>query len=234
MTWLDVNHADSDALTHACADILRNHVADAVQLHGEARLAIAGGRTPMPVLSRWAKTADLDTRVAILPTDERWVPAGHANNNLTRLKGCFPGHTGPRWRPLVPTLPGPEPSLDTARESLALMAAPFDLVLLGMGEDGHFASLFPNDKDVAAALDPAGSTEVVVGRPEPLPADAPHPRISLTLSRLLRSRRRLLLVTGERKRELIEWIQRHPDPRRWPVSALLHAAGPPVEIHWSP
>lgn len=234
MAWLEHTHADADALAIACAGVLRDEVAAAVQARGEALLAIAGGRTPMPALSRWAAEAAIDARVAILPTDERWVPADHPDNNLARLQACFPGAEGPRWRPLVPANPGPEPSLDTARDSLALMAAPFDVVLLGMGEDGHFASLFPNDPAVAASLETHGLAECIIGRPEPLPVDAPHPRISLTLARLLRSRRRLLLVTGERKRELIERIQRHPDPRRWPVSAMLHAPGPPVEIHWSP
>ena len=234
MAWLEAVHDDADALAGACADILPSNVAAAVKARGDASLEIAGGLTPLPALARWAETADLDARVAIIPTDERWVPADHPDGNLMRLQACFPGPDGPRWRPLVPADPGAEPRLDTARDSLALMAAPFDLVLLGMGEDGHFASLFPTDSAVAASLDPSSLTEVVVGRPEPLPADAPHPRISLTLSRLLRSHRRLLLVTGARKRELIERIQRQPDPRRWPVSALLHADGPPVEIHWSP
>lgn len=234
MAWIDVTHADADALARACASVLRDEVAAAVQARGEALLAIAGGRTPMPVLSCWAAMAAIDARVAIIPTDERWVPADHPDNNLARLQACFPDNAGPRWRALVPANPGPDPSLGTARDSLAMMAAPFDLVLLGMGEDGHFASLFPNDKAVAASLDASGLAEAVIGRPEPLPADAPHPRISLTLARLLRSRRRLLLVTGDRKRDLIERIQRDPDSRRWPVSALLHAPGPPIEIHWSP
>jgi 6-phosphogluconolactonase len=234
MAWQLHVHDDADALAEACAGALASAAAEAIGLHGQAQMALAGGRTPLPALVRWAQRANVDARVAITLTDERWVPATHANCNLSRLQSCFPGDAGPRWRPLVPAEPGPEPGLATARATLALMAAPFDLVLLGMGEDGHTASLFPTDPNLAAAMDPASLADAVVGRPQPLPPEAPHPRISLTLARLLRSHRRVLLVTGERKRALLETLMQAPDPLRWPISAMLHAPGPPLEIHWSP
>ncbi len=234
MAWQLHLHDTSDALALACAATLAAATADAIRLRGQVQMALAGGRTPMPALMRWAQLANVDARVAITLTDERWVPATHANCNLSRLQACFAGNVGPRWRPLVPADPGPEPNLATARDTLALMAAPFDLVLLGMGDDGHTASLFPTDPNLAAAMDPASLADAVIGRPQPLPPEAPHPRISLTLARLLRSHRRVLLVTGARKRELLETLMQAPDPMRWPVSALLHAPGPPLEIHWSP
>ena len=231
MAWTTHLHADADALADACARALQDAADAALKARGEARLAIAGGRTPLPALRLWAHRAQVDARVAITLTDERWVPADHPDANLARLQSCFTGTVGPTWRPLVPAVPGAEPTLDAAHASLAAMPGEFDLVLLGMGEDGHIASLFPTDPDLAAAM--ASMDDAVIGRPTPPPADAPHSRISLTLARLLRSRRRLLLVTGERKRALLEQVQRTPDSLQWPVSALLHAPGPPVEIHWS-
>ena len=232
MAWTTHLHADAEALAAACAQALHEATDAALQARGRAQLAIAGGRTPLPALRRWSQRATLDARVAITLTDERWVPAAHPDANLARLQACFPADGGPAWYRLVPAAPDAMPSLHVANESLARMPGNFDLVLLGMGEDGHIASLFPTDPNLAEAL--ASDDDVLIGRPTPPPADAPHARITLSLARLLRSRRRLLLVTGEPKRALLEQAQRAPDALRWPVSALLHAPGPPVEIHWSP
>lgn len=232
MAWTFHAHANTEALAEACAMALHEATDAALAERGRAQLAIAGGRTPLPALQHWAQRGAPDARVAITLTDERWVPATHADANLARLQACFPADPGPTWQPLVPAAPDGMPSLHAANASLAMMPGDFDLVLLGMGEDGHIASLFPSDPGLAEAL--ASTDDALVGRPTPPPADAPHARITLSLARLLRSRRRLLLVTGERKRALLEQAQRAPDALRWPVSALLHAPGPPVEIHWSP
>lgn len=226
-------HADGAALASACARILHDATASALRERGQARLALAGGRTPFPAYRAWAAEMTVDARVAIAPTDERWVPADHPHNNLSQLQACFPGAAQPRWLPLVPASPGIAPDLAQARDSLSAVSGDWDLVLLGMGEDGHFASLFPGDPGLAAALDPAATDDVVIGHPDPLPPEAPHPRISLTLANLRRSRRLLLVVSGVRKRELLEHVRQHPDPSRWPVSALLQGGATP-EIHWSP
>lgn len=233
MAWQLHEHADGTALAAACADILRETTGLALRQRGQARLALAGGRTPFPAYRRWADGITADARIAIAPTDERWVAADHPHNNLSQLQACFPGDAQPRWLALAPARPGPEPDLAQARQSLSTLDGSWDLVLLGMGEDGHFASLFPGDPGLAAALDPTAPADAVIGRPEPLPPEAPHPRISLTLGNLLRSRRLLLVVSGTRKQELLARAQRHPDAARWPVSALLHA-GATIEIHWSP
>ena len=233
MAWQQHDYAEGDALASACARILHDTTQSALRERGRAQLALAGGRTPLPAYRRWAAGTTIDARTTILPTDERWVPAEHAGNNLSQLQSLFTGETSPRWLPLVPGHVGAVPELTQACASLAEIDADWDLVLLGMGEDGHFASLFPGDPGLAAALDPSGAADVVIGRPDPLPPEAPFPRISLSLARLLRSRRVLLVVSGQRKRELISQAQQHPDPARWPVSALLHGSAT-VEIHWSP
>lgn len=234
MAWSWHEHADGDALAEACAQALRATTEDALRQRGRAQLALAGGRTPLPAYRKWALGFTPGARVAVLPTDERWVPAAHAANNLSQLQACFGGPAQPHWQALVPAHPGSAPELKQAEQSLAGLDAPWDLVLLGMGEDGHFASLFPGDPGLVAALDPMRPAVAMIGRPDPLPPEAPYPRISLTLSRLLRSRRLLLMVSGARKHELLTRVQQHPDPARWPVSALLHASGATVEIHWSP
>src|SRR5690606_22120292 len=108
----------------------------------------------------------------------------------------------------------------------------FDAVVLGMGNDGHTASLFPGAVALAAGFDPA--LDACRIDPDPLPPEAPYPRISLTVARLLRARALHLVITGERKRAALEQAIAGNDPWRHPVMAVLAAPGAEVQIHWSP
>lgn len=227
-------HEHADDLAHAVAWRLAELADTGLRARGQATLALAGGGTPLPAYRRWSRDARPDARVQLLPTDERWVPAAHPACNLAALRACFDGPPGPAFLPLVPERADGGPATDVARASLAQVRGDFAGVLLGMGDDGHFASLFPGDPGLAAALDPGSRMDAVVGRPDPLPANAPFPRISLTLGRLLRARAVLLVVTGPAKRDLLAQARATPDPVRWPVSALLAAAGAALEVHWSP
>ena len=131
-----------------------------------------------------------------------------------------------------------EASLAHARALLAANPQPFDAVLLGMGMgmgmggDGHFASLFPGAANLDEGFDPA--LDACRIDPVPLPPEAPYPRISLTLPRLLRTRTLLLAVTGAGKRAVLEEAMAGADPRCLPVAALLHAPGAQLHVHWSP
>src|SRR5690606_18283240 len=98
----------------------------------------------------------------------------------------------------------------------------FDAVLLGMGADGHFASLFPGAANLADGLAPDSGIDAIATLPDPLPPEAPFARISLTLPRLLRAREIHLLVSGEDKRRVLRQAQQQ-DACRHPVAALLHA-----------
>ncbi|MGL6290484.1 MAG: 6-phosphogluconolactonase, partial [Silanimonas sp.] len=107
----------------------------------------------------------------------------------------------------------------------------FDAVLLGMGADAHFASLFPQVTP-PSALDAGDGAPLVGITPDPLPPEAPFPRVSLTLSRLVAARTLMLMITGETKRRvLVEARERAVVDA--PIHALL-AAAPDLAIHWSP
>lgn len=230
-------HAAGDALIAALAARLEAICRDALAARGRAVLALAGGRTPLPVYRRLA-AADLDwSRVTILPTDERWVPHAHAASNQRELADSFAAAQGIALLPLVPADATGAPNAGFAESQLATIAGDFDAVLLGMGADAHTASLFPGDPALAAALDPANPRDAVVIHPDPLPPEAPFDRITLTASRLLRTRHSLLAITGERKLAVLRAAQAAGDPLSQPIAAFLHAprASPaPPEIHWSP
>lgn len=227
-----VEHTDIDQLSAAVAERLFEDLRDAIVAQGVAAVALAGGSTPQPVY-RLLGSKSLDWAcVRVVPTDERWVDFDHPDRNSTSISEAL-RPASPGVVALAPERVAGEPSASCARKNLSALAAPFDHVLVGMGADGHFASLFPGT--TGSALDPEGGDDAIVVYPDPMPASAPHSRISLTLARLLRSRRITLAVTGADKRAALERAGRaDADPDSLPVAALLRAAGDRLCIHWSP
>lgn len=225
-------HPDAGALATALADAIAQALSERLAKPGPVALALAGGRTAPPVCRALAARPLAWSRVSVLPTDERWVPESHADSNLRVLRECFAAVPA-ELRGLVPEAPGPTPSAVAAQAALAGLPR-FAAVLLGMGADGHFASLFPGDPGLAEALSlaPPPSDPAVVVIPDPMPSAGPHPRVSLTLARLLDTDRLLLAISGADKRAVVE--QALADPARFPVGALLAQTDRPVEIHWSP
>lgn len=234
MPWAETRHATFEDLVDALASCLATTIDAAVRERGRARLALAGGRTAPPLLRRLANSVHDWRDVSVVPTDERWVAASHPDNNLRQLREAFGAPAGPDWVALVPDQPHGAPDASHANAALARIDAQFDATLLGMGADAHFASLFPGASALAAALDPGCRDAAIALVPDPMPIAGPHPRISLTLARLLRSRVVMLAISGEEKRAVLERAQRENDPARLPVAALLHATGTTVHIHWSP
>lgn len=229
----------SAQMQQGCADALEHHIRLGLANKGRAFLSLAGGSA----LAIYRKLSDLDldwTRVCIVPTDERWVPSNHAACNLTALKSCFAARHLIHWLPLVPEFSAQldqdpsahKPSAHGAIKALAGMPMAFDAVLLGMGLDAHTASLFPGATQLRAALDPNGVISAAAITPEPLPAEAPFSRISLTASRLLHANAVLLAISGTAKREVLDRALLRDD-EALPISRFLHAANANVEIYWS-
>lgn len=232
MAWTEHAYQDSAALADALARALADATRDALETRGRAVLSLAGGRTPLPAY-RTLAAQPLDwSRVTVMPGDDRCVPQTHPASNVRELRGIF--DSGATVEALTAPDGDPAASERLARAMLSLHEAPFDAVVLGMGADAHTASLFPNARQLAGALDPASRLEAQRIDPDPLPAEAPFPRISLTAARLLRSRVLHLVVTGVAKRAVLHGVYASPDPMRQPVAAILHAPGALVHVHWSP
>ena len=231
MAWRLNTHADATALHAAAADALDGAIANSLATRGHATLSLAGGNTPLPAY-RMLAARDLPwARITVLPGDERCVPHGHPACNLAQLRACFAA-TPVCVQPITTTDGDPAASLALALDWLSVHPAPFAASVLGMGGDGHTASLFPGATNLADALDLHRCEDAVRVLPDPLPPEAPFERISMTARRLLHADAVLLLVTGAAKRAVLE--EALADAARHPVGALLHAPGHVIDIHWSP
>jgi len=218
---------DRDSLASATAEIL----AQALTTPDPRGLVVTGGGTPGPVYDRLA-TRDLDwPNVTLTLTDERWVDTTSplSNEKLVRDRLLTGRATGARLIRLKDDGGSPGADARTAEATLRLLP-PWSAVLIGMGEDGHVASLFPGDPDLAANLDPEGERLCVgVARAglEPF-----VPRISLTARALLSTRLVVLLITGEAKRALVERIAADPNFAP-PAATLLRQDRAPVRVLWA-
>ncbi len=182
-------------------------VARIIERPGPKTLALPGGATPAPIFARLAAMALPWDKVTIWPGDERDVPHDHPASNVGALRAAF-GATGATIEPLSPGMPAPR----------------FDLVWVGMGGDGHVASLFPS-----ADPDPLAPAAVIAVTPDPLPAEAPFARATLTLAALASAPDIMIVIRGEAKRALLAAAA--AGDTDLPVARLLRLA--PVTAFWS-
>lgn len=188
-------HHDLEQLSAAVAQRIGNLLVQAIAIRGTFRIALAGGETPRRCYEN-LRHHDLDwPHVEVYFCDERCLPRGDAGRNdsmahetLLRYIAIPPGN--------IHAIPAEHGAQAAAAEYAALLehAPPFDLVLLGMGEDGHTASLFPDNP----ATEQAGIVVPVFGAPKP-----PPERVSIGMGTLNAARVKLFLVAGAGKREAL-------------------------------
>lgn len=199
---------------------------------GPKRLMVTGGRGPGPVYDRLADT-DLDwSRVTVTLSDDRFVPlnAPESNEAMVRQRLLQRRAAAATLAPLNGEAKTPAEAA-AAIEPVIRALLPFDATLLGMGPDGHIASLYATSPNIAEALDPNAQTLAVGVRS---PGWTPYvPRVSLTGRALFDTGLVVLLVGGDQKRALIEQALADPDFMP-PVAALLRQTKAPVRILWSP
>ena len=219
------------ALDVALSERLIDGLAAAIDARGEAILAVSGGRTPAG-LFKCLSDAPLDfSKVMITLTDERCVPRDHPDSNTQMVQRLLLQRNAKQSRFI--SLYDPAMDLAAQRQTLNVQfnrLPTFDAVVLGMGLDGHTASLFPGAIGLSAAMS-LGSDRAVT-RMQPL--SAPHARLSLTAARLLDTRALILHVTGEEKLSLLNEVSCGVDVMQYPVGLFLAQNAPATEVFWAP
>lgn len=224
---------DPDAWADACADRLVGALGAALAESGKAVFAGSGGSTPAPIYRRMAQ-ADLDwSRLVVTLIDERNVPETSPQSNAALIRQTL--LTGPaaaaRFLPLYHPAVTVDRAAALAARSLEALGARLDVILLGMGEDGHICSMFPDSPTLKTLLAPA-LAPTVLGVPPGRDGAAPSlERLSINIAYLMTARRVVLALTGGAKRKVFE-RELAGDPATRPIAALV-AAGVSLDVLWT-
>jgi 6-phosphogluconolactonase len=225
-------HADENAWTSAVTAVVSNALRDRLLAQARVRLLVSGGSTPAPVF-RALSRATLDwANVDIALVDERWLPPTNPDSNAHLVREHL--LRGPASDAHFELLAHPDRPIDTDVSEANLRAKnPADIVLLGMGDDGHTASLFPGMPDLERALSTSLAYIAVDASGCP-GAGAWSRRISLTPAGLAPAGVRLLLIRGQQKRELLQHAIAGTDPHAYPVRLAFTTPGAILQVHWCP
>jgi 6-phosphogluconolactonase len=226
----DHQFATRQALLDALAESLVGRLGEAVRVRGQAVIAVSGGQSPRALFEQISRHALSWERVTVTQVDERWIDPAHADSNARLIREhLLVGHAATaRFVGLKNSADTPEAGRASCESNLQALALPFDVVILGMGDDGHTASLFPGAAELAVALD--------TSRPDlctpAYPPAAPYPRMSLTLRGLLCSRVLVLPLAGGAKISTLRKAEEQGPVEQMPIRAILRQLQVPIEI-WS-
>ncbi|WP_242124583.1 6-phosphogluconolactonase [Sphingobium sp. Sx8-8] len=213
----------------AAAEMARRIAAilgEAIAARGVATIALSGGRSPRPVLEALSGAAIDWDKVIVTLVDERWVAPGHADSNErlireTLLQGAA---AGARFVPMKNDAADAYAGQAACEAAFAALPWPLDIVLLGMGEDGHTASLFPEAKELAEGLSTSALTLAVT------PPAAPHQRMSLSAKAILSSRHIFLQIGGAAKKAVYDRALAGGPVEELPVRVALCQHDVSVEV----
>lgn len=220
---------DATQLTSALADAICERLEAAVAERGAASLVVSGGRTPLALFTELARRELPAAQIHITLADERWVDEESPDSNARMVREALLQGTlaEAHFSPLKNAAATPEAGIAATTEAIAALPQPFDVVLLGMGNDGHTASLFPQVSGDALSADCVDTLAAIQ------PLEAPHPRITLTLPALLNSHYIALHIEGAAKWDVYQQAQAGDEVHEMPVRGILHQRQTPVDIYWS-
>jgi 6-phosphogluconolactonase len=225
-------HADAETWVEAAVADIASGLQRALETGGQAHLLLSGGSTPAPVHRALAREPLAWARIQVGLVDERWLAKDDLASNARLLRETLleEGAPGARFEPMK--LPPHHRIEDSVREANRHAVAGA-VCVLGMGEDGHTASLFPGSPDLPLALSTNDDYVAIDAGAAPVAQPWPQ-RISLTRAGLARTGTRILLLRGARKRDIVMRALEGDDIAELPVRAAFTLPGDPLRIHWAP
>ena len=228
--WWD--YESMDELADAIAGDIGFIIDSAVDARGASLIAVPGAETSGEILPKLAEQSLPWKRVTIIPTDERLVPMDDERSNVRAIAKTFLP-IGARVMPITGDIADHKLAGNSADARLQDLPWPPDLVWLGVGEDGHTASIF-SGPDLQDALDAPKARRAIGVMPDPMPRDAPVARVTLTRTAILAARTILITVTGQERRDLLERAIADGQSSKLPIGRVLAEVDQPIDIHWCP
>ncbi len=224
--------ADPDELAEHLAALIADLLRRAIKARGRATLVVSGGSTPKPLFLALAHQ-DIDwARVTVTLADERWVDttAADSNERLVRRYLLRDQAGAAKFIGLKNKAATAGEGEEECAQHLAGIPRPFDLVILGMGGDGHTASFFPGAGRLPESLDMEPGRDCLAISPP----NAPHERMTLTLPILLNSRQIIIHITGPAKKKVLEQARADGPATEMPIRTILRQQQTPLSVYWAP
>ncbi|WP_130908639.1 6-phosphogluconolactonase [Pseudomonas sp. Sample_16] len=215
-------------LAEGLALSVAKQLSDAIDTQGTATLVVSGGRSPVAFFQHLAKQKLDWPNVVISLADERWVPVEHADSNAGLIKKYL--LQGPAAKAQFLSLYSASANLEQAAEQADRLLSELpviDVLVLGMGDDGHTASLFPNSPKLAEALQADGSRRCY----PMLAPTVPHQRLTMSRALLASAKHKVLSISGQSKLTTLSTALAGDDVAAMPIRAFLQ---PTLEIYWCP
>lgn len=235
MTHLEVHpFDDNNALADALAQSLRQDLEKSIARCGHASLLVSGGRSPVPLFEKLSQTKLDWSKVTLSLVDERWVPETDPNSNAALVKKhLLINHASvARFIPLYTGEASARIAENTLRDIMDELPLPLTAVILGMGDDGHTASLFPGSEQLLEGLALGKTRENTPPCLAQTGSAHPVERISFTLPWILEAERIYLQFGGAGKAAVFEKARTAPS-HDFPVSHVLHQNRTPVLVYAS-
>lgn len=226
---------NKDELTSALTQLLSTRLQHALTAQPRASLLVSGGSSPAPAY-RALSHLDINwQQVDVAMVDERWVDPSHPKSNETFIKQTLLQHHGAaaNFITMKNAAPSAQQGLEQTEQAYQTLSRPFDITILGMGTDGHTASLFPHAQGLEQALTSQQLVCAIDAKPSEVTGEITE-RMSLTLHGIAQSKVVILLISGEQKRSVYQQALQGDNLLDMPLRSVLQHPDIELLVFWSP